>query len=61
LFFGAIEGPIAQILDSKLDDGSPGSGQIQSDLTSVSMDGYLGSSAGANYNNELRFSMAFSI
>lgn len=32
--FGAIEGPIARIIESRLDDGSPDSGRIQSNLTS---------------------------
>jgi prepilin-type N-terminal cleavage/methylation domain-containing protein len=32
--FGAIEGPIAQILEARLDDGLPDSGRIQSNLTS---------------------------
>lgn len=60
IVFGSIEGPIARILDDKLDDGSPSSGRIQSDLTSASMDNYLTSSAGSNYDEELRFFMAFS-
>jgi len=33
--FGAIEGPIARILEARLDDGAPNTGRMQSNLTSA--------------------------
>lgn len=56
--FGSIEGPIASIIEARLDDGDPASGRIQSDLTTALMDGGIASSA-ADYLDNLRYFMAF--
>lgn len=61
VIFGSIEGPIARILESKLDDGSPRSGEIQSDTVETYMDGFAQSSAGNSYATNLRYFMAFSL
>ena len=58
--FGSLEGPIAKILETRLDDGDPSTGRIQSDLTAVLMDGGVVSSvAAAGYVDNLRYFMAF--
>ena len=59
--FGAIEGPIAKIIESRLDDGSPDSGHIQSDFAEALMDGRLVSSAGGSYLDTGRYYMAISL
>ncbi len=59
--FGSIEGPIASILESRLDDGAPASGRIQSDVTAALMDGNAVSSAGGDYSDSLRYFMAFNL
>jgi len=56
--FGSIEGPIASIIEARLDDGSPATGRIQSDVTSALMDGGVASSVAA-YTDNLRYFMAF--
>jgi prepilin-type N-terminal cleavage/methylation domain-containing protein len=58
--FGAIEGPIAKIIEGRLDDGKPETGRIQSDLTTVAtgMDQNQTSSI-AKYDDNLRYNMAF--
>ncbi len=56
--FGSIEGPIASILEARLDDGSPATGRIQSDTTAALMDGAIASAAGS-YTDNLRYFMAF--
>ena len=56
--FGSIEGPIASILEARLDDGNPQTGRIQSDVTAVLMDGAATSTAAA-YADNLRYFMAF--
>jgi hypothetical protein len=58
--FGSIEGPIAKILEGRLDDGDPDTGRIQSDDTVVKMDGAVISSvAAAGYVDNVRYFMAF--
>jgi prepilin-type N-terminal cleavage/methylation domain-containing protein len=58
--FGSIEGPIAKILEGRLDDGDPDTGRIQSDDTAVKMDGAVISSvAAAGYVDNVRYFMAF--
>ncbi len=59
IIFGSIEGPIARVIESRLDDGSPDSGRIQSDLAAGLMNGFAVSTAGANYSDALRYYMAF--
>lgn len=61
IIFGSIEGPIARVIESRLDDGSPDAGRIQSDLAAGLMNGFALSTAGANYNDSLRYFMAFSL
>ena len=56
--FGSIEGPIATIIEARLDDGDPATGRIQSDVTAALMDGAVASSAAA-YQDNLRYFMAF--
>ena len=58
--FGSIEGPIAKILETRLDDGDPSTGRVQSDVTAVLMDGAVISSvAAAGYVDNLRYFLAF--
>ena len=57
--FGSIEGPIARILEARLDDGVPSTGRIQSDTTVTLMDGAVVSAAGATYLDSIRYNMAF--
>ena len=59
--FGSIEGPIAKLLEARIDDGSPDSGRIQSDVGEALMDGALLSSAGGSYDDSLRYYMAFQL
>jgi prepilin-type N-terminal cleavage/methylation domain-containing protein len=61
VIFGLIDGPVARILENRLDDRVPSSGRIQSDLTAVLMDGAAASSAGADYADSSRYFVAFSI
>ncbi len=58
--FGSIEGPIAAIIEARLDDGDPSTGRIQSDDSVAEMDGGVVSSvAAAGYVDNLRYFMAF--
>jgi prepilin-type N-terminal cleavage/methylation domain-containing protein len=59
--FGAIEGPIAAIIETRLDDGVPGTGRVQSDLvtSAVGMAAAGITTAGVTYNDALRYDMAF--
>jgi len=56
--FGSIEGPIATIIEARLDDGNPQTGRIQSDATAALMDGN-GVSTAAAYLDANRYFMAF--
>ena len=56
--FGSIEGPIATIIEARLDDGSPQTGRIQSDATAALMDGNAVSTSAA-YLDANRYFMAF--
>ena len=56
--FGAIEGPIATIVEARLDDGAPESGRIQSNISGVSMAGATTSAITA-YTDDKRYDMAF--
>ena len=60
--FGAIEGPIAKIVEGRLDDGSPETGRIQSNesggTSPPAMDAETDSGAGA-YADGKRYNMAF--
>jgi len=57
--FGSIEGPIAKIIETRLDDGVPTTGRVQSDTTAVLMDGAVISAAGVTYLDNIRYFMAF--
>jgi len=62
LIFGAIEGPIAQVIESRIDDGVPDSGRIQSDLVGQSMNAQDSSGTGSSvsaYSDSQRYNMAF--
>ena len=56
--FGSIEGPIATIIEARLDDGEPETGRIQSDVTAAAMDGNVVSTVGTYADNQ-RYFMAF--
>jgi prepilin-type N-terminal cleavage/methylation domain-containing protein len=63
--FGAIEGPVAKILEGRLDDGIPRSGRIQAAVVipttiMIPVSGYL-TSGPATYNDDLIYHMAFRI
>ena len=55
--FGAIEGPIAKIIEARLDDGAGDTGRVQSGLQGVDM--ALPASAAAVYDDAQRYDMAF--
>ena len=57
--FGSIEGPIATIIEARLDDGSPATGRIQSDTAAADMDAINTPSGEAAYQDTLRYFMAF--
>ena len=59
LILGSIDGPVAKILERRIDDEIPSSGRIQSDLTAALMDGSSASSAGASYQDSSRYFVAF--
>jgi hypothetical protein len=56
--FGAIEGPIAKIVEARLDDNFPQSGRVQSELTTGSMDAETTSTL-TEYEDAKRYNMAF--
>jgi len=58
--FGQLEGPIAKIIEARLDDGVPNTGRIQSGIssgTAINMD--TASTGSATYSDAERYSMAF--
>lgn len=59
--FGAIEGPIASIVESRLDDNDPVTGRIQSNIVAnaTGMDSGAITGAAAPYLDNLRYDMAF--
>ncbi len=58
--FGQIEGPIAKILEARLDDGEPETGRIQADTTIALMNGTDESSAKDDgYEDSKRYFLAF--
>lgn len=61
VIFGSVEGPIARILEAQSDDNSPSTGLIQSDFSAALMNGSAPSTAGASYQDNLRYFMAFDI
>ena len=61
IIFGAIDGTIASLLETRLDDGKPSTGRIQSDLTAALMDGNAPSTAGSGYVGGTSYFMAMRI
>ncbi len=59
--FGTIEGPIAKILEARLDDGAADTGRIQSNLGAGAGNGMAAGAAtdGAVYDDAQRYDMAF--
>jgi hypothetical protein len=58
--FGAIEGPIAKIVEGRLDDGEPDTGRIQSILATTPNDMSTASGTAATvYDDAERYNMAF--
>jgi len=60
--FGAIEGPIAKILETRLDDGDPAAGRIQAGLVANAMAGSasgLPDVAEVAYTDDERYNLAF--
>ncbi len=60
--FGAIEGPIAKIIEARLDDGAPETGRVQADLIGqdITPAGNAASSAAAaGYVDEERYNLVF--
>ncbi len=55
--FGAIEGPIARILEARLDDGEPDSGRMQADESGADMTANASSSD--TYDDTERYDIAF--
>jgi len=59
IIFGSIDGPMAKILESRIDDTVPSTGRIQSDVSPALMDGFVASSAGTSYQDSSRYFVAF--
>jgi prepilin-type N-terminal cleavage/methylation domain-containing protein len=59
--YGAVEGTIVKILESRLDEGTPAEGLIQSDVTDTLMDGNAVSSAGATYLDTINYFVAIGL
>jgi len=59
IVFGHIDGMVAGILESRLDDNNPSSGRIQSDLTPALMDDHAISTAGSGYDGGTMYFTAF--
>ncbi len=57
--FGAIEGPIAKILETRLDDGDPNDGRVQSAESGVAGAMASGNAGAATYDDDERYNMAF--
>jgi prepilin-type N-terminal cleavage/methylation domain-containing protein len=55
--FGTIEGPIAKILEGRLDDADPAKGRIQANLSGSGMT--KGDTAATEYDDSKRYDMAF--
>jgi len=57
--FGAIEGPIAKIIEARLDDGAGDSGRIQSDVIDGTENMDQGAAGEPTYDDSQRYNMAF--
>jgi len=58
--FSQIEGPVAKILEARLDNGLPHTGHVQGNEASESMDSGLDSTI-TQYNDNLRYNLAFKL
>ncbi len=61
MIFGAIDGPIARIFETRLDDTDPSTGRIQANEVgnAAGMDAGAATGAGAAYTDTVRYDMAF--
>jgi len=58
--FGGIDGPVARIIEGRLDDGAPDTGRIQSETSPGPMGpGVISGDSGAGYVDSGRYDMAF--
>ena len=57
--FGAIEGPIAKIIEARLDDGAGDTGRVQADVIDGSENMDNGATGEATYEDDERYNMAF--
>ena len=59
--FGQIEGPIAKIIESRLDDGAPNGGRLQAACTSCAppIDIDTAAAGSATYSDAERYDIAF--
>jgi hypothetical protein len=58
--FGAIEGPIAKIIEGRLDDNEPESGRVQSEVVDAALTMDAGTPTTAtDYEDNKRYNMAF--
>ena len=59
--FGALDGPIARIIEGRLDDSDPSTGRIQANIVgnATGMDAGAATGAGAAYVDTTRYDMAF--
>jgi len=57
--FGAIEGPIARIIEARFDDGAPDTGRLQAGLVANAM--VPGGVAEVSYDNNSRYNLAFGL
>jgi hypothetical protein len=58
--FGQLEGPIAKILEARLDDGNPSTGRIQSGISSgTAIDMDSATTGSVSYSDSERYSIAF--
>ena len=58
--FGGIDGPVARIIEGRLDDGAPDTGRIQAETSPGPMaPGFVSADAGAGYVDSGRYDMAF--
>ena len=60
--FGQIDGPIAKIIEARLDDSTPNTGRVMAAIAGAGLDGVMDAGiagAAATYNDDLRYNMAF--
>jgi prepilin-type N-terminal cleavage/methylation domain-containing protein len=57
--FGTIEGPIAKILEGRLDDSDPAKGRIQAQASAETATMAKAGTAATSYSDSLRYDMAF--